>query len=247
MIYTAIWGHRGASAYTPENTLTAFDMSRKMGADGIELDVHLTRDGKVVVIHDNDIKRTSNGEGIVEEMTYDELLKYDFGNPGVFGNKFEGTQIPLLSEVYELFDGTGMTVNVEIKNSLDGVVEETLKIAAEYGYEDKVIYSSFVHEYLAKAKKLDPSTVVAPLFKEEPDFVTLAKTLSAVAVHPAWQTVAQDGYIKTAHGNGIRVHAWTVNDAPTINKLLVGQVDAIITNFPDIAVEMRNSRLRLFE
>ena len=90
MLYTAVWAHRGASAYAPENTMAAFLLARRLGADAVELDVHLTADGEVVVCHDNDIKRCSNGEGLIEDKTLEELLSYDFGYSALFGERFKG-------------------------------------------------------------------------------------------------------------------------------------------------------------
>lgn len=111
-MHTKILAHRGASAYAPENTLPAFQLACEMGADGFELDVHLTKDQQVVVIHDETIDRTSNGTGNVEEMTYEKLLDLDFSN-----NKegYKEVKIPLLEEVFELASKNNMFVNVEIK------------------------------------------------------------------------------------------------------------------------------------
>ena len=101
MDYPLIWAHRGASGYAPENTLPAFKMAADMGADGVELDVQLTKDDVIVVCHDERIDRTSNGAGRIQDYTLEELRKYDFCN----GNKaFEGTTIPTMEEVFDLLD-----------------------------------------------------------------------------------------------------------------------------------------------
>ena len=109
---TAIWAHRGASAYAPENTLEAIELALRMGADGIELDVHRTRDGKLVVIHDETVDRTSNGSGYVKDMTCAELKKLDFSNGF---EKYRGARIPTLKEVYGMLRSTQALINVEIK------------------------------------------------------------------------------------------------------------------------------------
>ena len=110
---TQVWAHRGASYYTPENTLAAFEKAIKMGADGIELDVQMTKDGELVVVHDETINRTSNGKGYVKDYTLEQLKKYDFSNKHI---TYKGEKIPTLQEVYELIKPTSLTINVELKN-----------------------------------------------------------------------------------------------------------------------------------
>lgn len=247
MQYTAAWAHRGASAYAPENTLAAFLLAKRLGADGVELDVHLTADGKVVVCHDGDVKRTSNGEGLIEEKTYDELLGYDFGYPTAFGKRFEGERIPLLEEVYRALIPCGMTVNVEIKKTRPEIVEEVLKVEKKCEATGLVIYSSFVYDYLKELKALSPDAPVAPLYGEDDRFVALGKELDACALHPAYTGVLADaGYIRAAHEAGLRVHPYTANSRDTISALVKMGADAVITNYPDRAIEIRNESLRRF-
>ena len=107
---TLVWAHRGASAYAPENTLPAFQLAAEMNADGIELDVHLSADGKLIVCHDTWIDRTSNGSGEISKMTLEELRKYSFNNKM---EKYGFVPVPTLEEVYELLAPTGLTVNVD--------------------------------------------------------------------------------------------------------------------------------------
>ena len=159
---TYVYAHRGASAYAPENTLDAFALAAEMNADGVELDVHFTKDGKVVVIHDEKIDRTSNGQGAVLDYTYDELLAFDFGCK--FYGERKGVKLPLLSDVYELLAPTGMVVNVEIKAVDPEICAACHEIAVAYGMEKKVIYSSFNHFHLAKMKEIDPDAFIAPLY-----------------------------------------------------------------------------------
>ncbi|WP_305781680.1 glycerophosphodiester phosphodiesterase family protein, partial [Brucella sp. CMUL 018] len=128
---TAIWAHRGASAYAPENTLPAFEMALQMGADGVELDVQRSADGQVVVIHDETLNRTSNGVGKVVDQSFEQLRQCDFSN------RFAGrrnVKIPTLREVLDLFRGTGKTVNIELKNTVvlyPGLEDDVLRIVQD--------------------------------------------------------------------------------------------------------------------
>lgn len=247
MLYTAVWAHRGASAYAPENTMAAFLLARRLGADAVELDVHLTADGEVVVCHDNDIKRCSNGEGLIEDKTLEELLSYDFGYSALFGERFKGEQIPTLKEVYRATVPYGVLVNVELKRSRPEIVKAVMELEKECGVAGAVIYSSFVHSYLEEIKELNPAAPVAPLFGTDPDYVNLGKGLKATALHPAFGGVLADkDYVKNSHRAGLRVHAYTPNSIDDLVALTEMGVDAVITNYPDVAIEIRNKKLRRF-
>ena len=248
MIYTAIWAHRGASAYAPENTLPAFILAHRLGADGIELDVHITKDRQVVVCHDDKIDRTSNGTGSIADMTLEELRTYDFGKPDEFGTKFAGTRISTLGEVYDALYHTGMNVNVELKYSatLEDTVPLVHEITIGHGMKERVIYSSFAHEGLKTLMKLDPSAVAAPLYGEMEQAAETALTYRASALHPAYTEAVKEGYIAHAHELGLRMHPWTVNAPAVMQQLLELKADALITNFPDVAKALRDAHLRKF-
>ncbi len=247
MLYTAVWAHRGASAYAPENTMAAFLLARRLGADAVELDVHLTADGVVVVCHDNNIKRCSDGEGLIEDMTYEELASFDFGYSALFGERFKGERIPTLAEVYRATVPYGVLVNVELKRSRPELVRAVMELEAECGVAGAVIYSSFEHSYLEEIKAINPAAPVAPLFGTDPQYVKLGKALKATALHPAFGGVLADGdYVKNSHGAGLRVHAYTPNRVEDLTALTELGVDAVITNYPDVAIEIRNKKLRRF-
>lgn len=112
---TKVWAHRGASAYAPENTLEAFKLAVDIGSDGIELDVQLSKDGELVVIHDEEIDRTSNGKGFVKDYTLKELKKFNFNHSN---SKYHKVNIPTLKEVFELLKSTEMDINVELKTGV---------------------------------------------------------------------------------------------------------------------------------
>ena len=150
---TKVFAHRGASGYAPENTLQAFSLAQEQGADGIELDVQLTKDGEVVVIHDETIDRTSTGKGYVRDYTLEELKKFSFHN---HMEKYKGVKIPTLREVLELVKPGKMEVNIELKTGIfwyPDIEEKTMKIVEEAGMEDRVIYSSFNHYSVQKVRR----------------------------------------------------------------------------------------------
>ena len=240
---TLIIAHRGACGYAPENTMEAFRMALEMGADGIELDIHLTSDGQVVVCHDEKIDRTSNGQGEITSYTLDELRSMDFGYH-FYGKERRGIKLPTLDEVYELIAPTNMIVNVEIKSSDPAIIPACYEAAKRHGMEKRVIYSSFDHFQIGRMKEYDPDTFIAPLY----NFNMLkpwnyCKDIDAKASHPKFTQIRKiEDYVKECHERGIRVHTWTANTEEDIRFLLDAGVDAIITNYPDVALKIREEQ-----
>ncbi len=237
---TFIWAHRGASGYRPENTLEAFELAAEMGADGVELDVHFTKDGQVVVIHDEKIDRTSNGQGEVKKYTLEELRCFDFGYK--FYGERRGVKLPTLDEVYELLAPTGLTVNVEIKAADAELPAACDVIAKKYNMENKVIYSSFDHLQLVRMKDANGEAVVAPLYGFNlVNPWNYAKDMGAGAVHPRLTLLDKfEDYVERCHGVGLRVHPWTANSEEDIKYLVELGCDDVITNYPDIALALRD-------
>ncbi len=240
---TYIYAHRGASGYAPENTLEAFALAADMGADGVELDVHFSKDRQVVVTHDPKIDRVSNGQGAIKDYTLDELRVFDFGFAFYKGER-RGIKIPTLDEVYELLAPTGMTVNVEIKSADPEICSACHEIAKKYNMEKKVIYSSFDHFQIAKMKEVAPDSFIAPLYSfnmlKPWDY---AKAISAEATHPAYNQIERiPNYVEKCHELGIRVHTWTANDETIMSFLVDEGCDAIITNYPDVAINVRDKK-----
>ena len=151
-----IYAHRGASGHAPENTLEAFRLAMEMGADGFELDVHMSKDGELVVIHDETVDRTTDGTGLVRDLTLNQLKSLDASN-GM--DAYRCVKIPTLAEVFHLIRHTRHIVNVEIKTDewfYPQIEEKCLALAKETGIEDRVIYSSFNHFTLRKLRQLKP-------------------------------------------------------------------------------------------
>jgi glycerophosphoryl diester phosphodiesterase len=236
-----IYGHRGASAYAPENTLEAFRLAMDMGADGFELDVHMSRDGELVVIHDETVDRTTDGTGLVRELTLAQLKELDASN-GM--NAYRGARIPTLGEVFDLIRDTRHIVNVEVKTDdwfYSGIEEKCLALAKEMGVEDRIIYSSFNHHTLRKLRELKPDVKLGMLFG---DIMIApweyAKQLDVDYLHPMKMNIYVPGFGENTRAAGYGINMWTINDPQTMALCL--QEDAgIITNYPDIAVALRDN------
>lgn len=244
---TKIYAHRGASAYAPENTLEAFSLAAQMGADGVELDVHLTKDGEIVVAHDARVDRVSNGTGLIRDMTLAELKKLRFNRTHP---EFESATIPTLREVYELLEPTGLRVNVEIKSDhilLGGIEEKCVKLADEAGMTDRVMYSSFDHLCLMRIKRIQPSIYVGLLkhhmLKDlKPlDPWEIVQRMGFNAIHPHFSEVLVPGIMDKAGAMGMDMNVWTVNEDRDIRLTLLRGVNMLIGDKPDRAVEIRNS------
>ncbi len=234
---TKVWAHRGASGYAPENTIPAFRMAAEQGADGVELDVHLSADGKLMVIHDEKVDRTSNGTGRVVDMTCQELKKLDFSN-GMAG--YENVRIPTLKEVYGLLKNTSLTINVEIKCDVViyyGIWDKLIELEREMGMGGRILYSSFNHYVLMKLRELDPEAKIGLLYSEAMvDPWVYAGYLNANAIHPHYIVALNcPGMLEGCRDAGVLVHPWTCNDAKVVSDLAAAGVDAVITNYPDMA------------
>jgi glycerophosphoryl diester phosphodiesterase len=234
-----IWGHRGASGYAPENTLPAFKLAADMGADGIELDIQETKDGVIVVCHDETVDRTSSGAGWIKDYTFEELRKLDFSN----GNAaYEGTKIPTMEEVFELLGPTGLTINIELKTGIvfyDKIEEKILELAKKMGWEDRVIYSSFNHYTVRRIKELNPDAKAGLLYGDGPiDMPGYGKRLGVNALHPALYNLQYPDFMQDCVANGLDVNVWTVNSAEHLMLCRQFGVHAVITNYPKKAREL---------
>ncbi|HBL85454.1 MAG: hypothetical protein A2Y17_02790 [Clostridiales bacterium GWF2_38_85] len=240
MLYTRVWAHRGASAYAPENTMPAFELADKMNSDGIEIDVHRTADGIIVVNHDHTIDRTSTGKGVIAEMTLAQIREYDISNPNVFGDKFAGTKMSTLAEVYDFIKSTDMTINVEIKGDGAEYVKAVYDVAKYVGIDnEKIIFSTFWHKNITDLLAIDKSVYTAPLYDKLEDPYNYSKNLGAYALHPSYPQTFENDYIKKAHEAGFMINPWTVDSPEAQTKLLELGADAIITNRPDVALICR--------
>jgi len=228
-----IYAHRGNSSVYPENTMSAFRSAVDLGVHGIETDVHMTKDGILVITHDEEISRVSDGKGMVKDLTYKELLQQDFGLWK--GEAFKGEKIPLLSELLDLLEGTQIILNIEIKMGFllyPGIEEKLLKILTERGFLSRVIFSSFNHYSLAKLKELNPEAKVAPLYQSglyKP--YDYALTFGADYIHPYYMALDKT-IVEESHRKNIKVNLWTVNDSSQVAYCKDLGVDGLITDYP---------------
>lgn len=229
------FAHRGSSAICPENTMAAFTKGLEQGATGIETDVQMTKDGRLVLIHDESVARTTGAEGLVKDYTYDELAKLDAGS--WFGADFQGERIPLLEELLELTKNHGTIVNIELKNGsiqypeLEKRVIETVR---HYNMSEQIVISSFNHYSLVECKHIDPEIRTGLLYGEglyKPwEYAKLAK---ADALHAYHRAVLPE-WVEEAKQQGVVYHPWTVNDEEQMKTLIDAGVAGIITDYPDI-------------
>lgn len=229
-----IWAHRGASAYAPENTLPSFQKAISLNADGVELDVQLTKDGEMVVLHDEEINRTSDHRGYVKDFTLAELKKMNFNN----GKEEYGfVEIPTLREVFEVIKPSTLTIDIEIKTGIffyPGIEKKVVDLVHEFGLEDRVNYSSFNHYSCAKIRELEPNAYVGFLYQDILfDFPAYAKAHGADSINPGIYHLQMPEVVKEAHDLGLEVLVWTVDEEEHIRGCIALGVDVIITNKPD--------------
>lgn len=238
---TLVWAHRGACGYAPENTIEAFQKAIDLGADGVELDVQLTKDQVLVVIHDEKIDRTSNGTGWVKDYTYKELCDFNFNSKDKFP-EYKNCKIPTLREVYELFKPTNLTINVELKTGIvfyTGIEEKVLDLTKEMNMESQVLYSSFNHYSCRKIKELQPEAYVGFLYADGPiDVASYCKSNGGDALHPALYNLQFPNYMEDSNQKGLDVNVWTVNEKEYMKYCNKMKVNAIITNYPDICLDI---------
>ena len=243
-----IYAHRGASGYAPENTLEAFELAARMGADGVELDVHMTRDGELVVAHDEELSRVSNGFGFIRDMTVAELKKLRFNK---VHPEYANATIPTLREVYELLKPTGLEINTELKTShirYEHIEEKCILLADEMGMTDRILYSSFNSASLLLLKHMDSRARVGLLRtpvgklnnRKVVDPWNLAHLVGIDAIHPHFSELLKYQEADKAHAMGMAVNVWTVNDKADILKSLEAGADALIGDYPDRMIKIRD-------
>lgn len=236
---TLVLGHRGASAYAPMNTIPAFEKAVEQGADGVELDVHLSKDGQLIVLHDFTIDHTTNGTGLAKDFTLAQLKELDAG--AKFNPSYAGTRIPTLDEVFETVGSKLRIINVEIKSmdidTTDGVEQLTANCIARHNLQDKIIVSSFNPYALHRFRAILPQVAIGYLYMpDETAALYLMNDLPHEARHP-YHVMIDAAYMAYAREHGYRVNTWTVNDPVRAVELQKLGVDAVITDTPDVMVE----------
>jgi glycerophosphoryl diester phosphodiesterase len=233
-----VFAHRGFSGAYPENTMLAFTQAVAAGADGIELDVHLSNDGKPVIIHDETLLRTTGKPGSVHDYTLDELTSINAGK--TFDDKHGDTPIPAFETYCAYIRDKDILTNVEIKTDqvyYPGIEEIVREMVARYDLDDKIIFSSFNWLSVLAVKQLAPH-ISAGLLREDKALVHaahIAKRFGIEYYHPGFDLL-DDATVKECEGLGIGLNVWTVNTKERLDRLIKWNVAGVISNYPDMCL-----------
>jgi glycerophosphoryl diester phosphodiesterase len=214
-------GHRGARAYEPENTLRSFKKALEIGVDAVEFDVRRTKDNQLVVIHDADVKRTTDGDGLVSELTLEEIKGF---------SAEKGEKIPTLKEALDFLDNK-VKIVIELKET--GVEDKVLAVVQEKGLQKNVVIVSFIEEALRKVKELDKEVKTGLIYVKHKYPVKAALELEASYLLPLYR-FTHTANVKKAHDNGLKVIVWTINKPEEVAEYVAKRVDGIASDKPDI-------------
>lgn len=233
-----IWAHRGYSGRYPENTMLAFQKAVEAGTDGIELDVHSTRDGVLVIHHDETLNRTTDGFGRICECSFGDL--YSLNAAARFRKGYPRQQIPRLEEYCEWVREQHVQTNLEIKNDMvfyPSIEENVWRMLEKYGITDRVMISSFNHITLKKIKEIAPEARVGALVLPEWGVKVRPGAYCAEAgfeaYHPSWEHLDQEA-VQDCRLHHIEVNVWTVNEPMKVDQLYSWGCDGVITNYPEM-------------
>jgi glycerophosphoryl diester phosphodiesterase len=225
-------GHRGAAGEAPENTLASFELALDQGAEGIELDVHITKDGEIVVCHDHTLDRTTNGSGLICEQTMEEMGRLDAG--AWFSDSFRGERVPLLREVFDLVPA-GILINVEVKHAYEGLMEQALlSFLRESDRMDDVVISSFDHKCIRRMKQAEPAVKVGLLYAANLiDHAAYAQQMGidVFSLHPHYHSIGKED-VDGAGAAELAVYPYTVNHVEDYKRMIAYGVTGIITDYP---------------
>jgi len=228
--HPAVFAHRGDHRHAPENTIPAFEEAIENGADGIELDVTQTKDGRLIVVHDDNLERVTGCGQNVWDLTFDEIRLLDAGRP--VSEEYTGTRIPELKEVLELCKGK-IRLYVELKyngHETDDFVERVVRLIEQEGMTEECLVASFHYEFASEAKKISPRLKAGLIFSDENMDWNRYEDMDIFSINTHCFTKA---IAKQMHDKGKAVYVWTVNEGTDINNCIQWGADAIVTN--DIA------------
>jgi glycerophosphoryl diester phosphodiesterase len=217
-------GHRGARAYEPENTIRSFKKALEIGVDAVELDVRKTKDNQLVVIHDADVKRTTDGKGLVSELTLPEIKAL---------STEKDEKIPTLEEVLDFLDKK-VKILIELKEA--GVEKQVLTAANERGLQKNVIIVSFIEEALQKVRELDNEVETGLIYARHKNPLKTALELKANYLLPLYRFTHTDN-VQKAHENSLKVIVWTINNPEEVAEYAKKGVDGITSDKPDILAQ----------
>lgn len=256
--WPANFAHRGASIRAPENTLEAFRRAIKDGAGGLELDVHMTRDGRVVVMHDDTVDRTTDGSGAVRDMTLDEIRALDagyrFSPDGGLARPYRGrgAGVPTLAEVYRNFPDA--RVNIDIKEDQPGVEEAVARVIEDAAAEDRTIVASGIDRVIKRFRVVTGAKIPTAASRREIEWFLLFSRLRlesllrpeyvALQVPAQYRgiTIVTPRFLAAARNRGVWVDVWTINDPSEMRRLLDLGADAIMTKRPEELAKILDER-----
>lgn len=219
-------GHRGAAELEPENTLLSIQKAIDLSVDQIEIDVHLTRDQHLVVIHDTTVDRTTDGQGAVADFTLEEIKQLDAG---------KGERIPTLQEVIDLVRGK-VVLQIELKGP--DTAEPVVRTIEKNNIENEVLLTSFVHERLREARRLNSSLALGALWSNPPDDACeQAVDMGAIGIHIQYKNIDAQ-LVQKAHAHGLLIRAWNPDTVEEIQQIIDLGVDAIGSNRPDLLIAL---------
>jgi glycerophosphoryl diester phosphodiesterase len=222
-------GHRGARAYEPENTLRSFKKALEIGVDAVELDVRKTRDNQLVVIHDADVKKTTNGKGLVNELTLKEIQGF---------STEKGEKIPTLKEALDFLDKK-VKILIELKET--GIEEKVLALVRENGLQKNVVIVSFLEDALRKVRELDKDVEMGLIYATHKNPIKAALELKAQYL-VAFYRFTHTANIQRAHENGLKVIVWTINTPEEVAEYVKKGVDGIASDKPDILAQYARAK-----
>jgi glycerophosphoryl diester phosphodiesterase len=237
--------HRGFSGAAPENTIAAFKKAIDLGVDMIELDVHLSKDGQIVVIHDDTLNRTTNGKGKVTSYTLNELKRLDAGS--WLSSQFSGERIPTLKEALELARGQ-MLLNIELKKgdmgpyTMTDLADRSLQEVEKAGMLNQVIFASFDPSAIDRIRGKNPKIPVALIYNQSWTFPQEVTGGRPVSILSCSGKVLTQTNISNAHQRGMKVMAWTLNTEEHMQRFLNMGVDGILTDYPDFLIKILQKR-----
>lgn len=233
------YAHRGASAYSPENTMISFRKALQLGANGIELDLQRTKDEKIVIFHDKNIDKKSNGKGKISDYTYKELLDFDFGS--WFDIKYKDERIVLFENFAKEFLSKNLTFAIELKQ--EGIEKDVLDIIKKYATYDDIYITSFNFNALNNVRAIDSNIKLSWLIEDRINIDNISKLLeiNGIQICPNAEDVTIED-IKLANKSGVWVRLWGVSNEDIMRKAFNFNIDGMTVNFPDKLKELMEEK-----
>lgn len=253
---TRVIAHQGGDGVWPGDTMYAFEKAVEIGSDVLEMDAHITRDGRIVLMHDEAVDRTTDGTGLIEDLTLEELKRLDaaydwsLDDGATFPFRGQGIQVPTLNELFEKFPRMQYVIEIKLtKNPIEGPLCDLIR---EFSMQDRVMVASFHDEAMMNFRAVCPEVTTSASRTEVRNYVLLGKAFlwgfyfpKFQAIQPPWNPedslgiqIMTERFIRESHAKHIRVEPWTVNDPELMKQYIEWGVDGIITDRPDLMLEI---------